>query len=61
MPPAEIWDAPAPGVQPRNVYFELVPKALLRGIVVEGEVLGATEAATLARERPLPEELAAAP
>jgi len=59
MPPAEVWDAPAPGVQPRNVYFELVPMALLRGIVVEDGVLGATEAATLARERPLPEELAA--
>ena len=61
MPPAEIWDQPAPGVQPRNVYFELVPVGLLRGIVVEGEVLGPTESATLARERPLPEELAAAP
>jgi hypothetical protein len=35
--------------------------ALLRGIVVEGESLGPTEAATLARERPLPEELAAVP
>ena len=61
MPPGEVWDAPAPGVQPRNVYFELVPIGLLRGIVVEGESLGPTEAATLARERPLPEELAAAP
>jgi ribose 1,5-bisphosphate isomerase len=61
MPPAEVWDAPAPGVQPRNVYFELVPMPLLRGIVVEGESLGPTEAATLARERPLPEELAAVP
>jgi translation initiation factor 2B subunit (eIF-2B alpha/beta/delta family) len=61
MPPAEIWEAPAPGVQPRNVYFEIVPMGLLRGVVVEGEVLGPTEAATLARERALPEELAAAP
>jgi ribose 1,5-bisphosphate isomerase len=61
MPPAEVWDAPAPGVQPRNVYFELVPMPLLRGIVIEGEALGPTEAATLARERALPEELAAAP
>jgi translation initiation factor 2B subunit (eIF-2B alpha/beta/delta family) len=61
MPPAELWDSPAPGVQPRNVYFELVPMALVRGIVVEGEVLGPTEAATLARERPLPEALAGAP
>ena len=59
MPPEEVWDSPAPGVQPRNVYFELVPMALLRGIVVEDGVLGPTEAATLARERPLPEELAA--
>lgn len=61
MPPGEVWDAPAPGVQPRNVYFELVPIGLLRGIVVEGESLGPSEAATLARERPLPEELAGAP
>jgi translation initiation factor 2B subunit (eIF-2B alpha/beta/delta family) len=61
MPPDEVWDTPAPGVQPRNVYFELVPIGLLRGIVVEGESLGPSEAATLARERPLPEELAAAP
>ncbi|HEY2955907.1 MAG TPA: hypothetical protein VGK89_11735 [Candidatus Eisenbacteria bacterium] len=61
MPPGEVWDSPAPGVQPRNVYFELVPMALLRGIVVEDGVLGATEAATLARERPLPAELAGAP
>ena len=61
MPPAEIWEKPAPGVQPRNVYFEVVPMPLLRGVVVEGEVLGPTEAATLARERPLPDELAEAP
>lgn len=61
QPPAEVWDAPATGVRPRNVYFELVPLALFRGIVVEDGVLGLTESATLARERPLPEELAAAP
>ena len=58
MPAAEVWDAPAHGVQPRNVYFEAVPLALVRGVVVEGEVLGPTEAATVARERPLPAELA---
>jgi translation initiation factor eIF-2B subunit delta len=58
MPPGEVWDAPAPGVQPRNVYFELVPMGLLRGVVVEDAVLGPAEAATLARERALPEELA---
>jgi len=57
MPPDEIWDSPAPGVQARNVYFELVPLELLRGIVVEDAALGATEAAQLARERELPEEL----
>jgi hypothetical protein len=43
------------------VYFELVPIGLLRGIIVEGEALGPSEAATLARERPLPEDLAGAP
>lgn len=57
-PPGEVWETPAPGVRPRNVPFEMVPLALLRGIVLENEVIGATEAATLARERPLPEELA---
>lgn len=58
MAPAEVWDAPPAGVRPRNVYFELVPMALLRGIVVEDGALGASEASVLARERPLPEALA---
>jgi translation initiation factor 2B subunit (eIF-2B alpha/beta/delta family) len=61
QPAEEVWEAPALGVRPRNVYFESVPLALLRGVVVEDAVLGVTECATLARERPLPEELAAAP
>jgi translation initiation factor 2B subunit (eIF-2B alpha/beta/delta family) len=61
MAPEEIWEDPAPGVRPRNVYFELVPLDLLRGIVVEDGVIGASEAATLALERPLPPELAGAP
>lgn len=59
QPGAEVWDAPAAGVEARNVYFELVPLPLVRGIVVEDGVIGAGEAATLARERPLPDELAA--
>jgi translation initiation factor 2B subunit (eIF-2B alpha/beta/delta family) len=59
QPPAEIWEDPPEGVRPRNVYFEMVPMALLRGIVVEDGVLGASEAATVARERPLPESLLA--
>jgi translation initiation factor 2B subunit (eIF-2B alpha/beta/delta family) len=58
MPPEEVWDAPPDGVRPRNVYFELVPIQLLRGIVVEDAVLPPGEAAQLARERPLPKELA---
>jgi len=58
MPPAEVWKTPAEGVRPRNIYFEVVPLSLVRGVVVEDAVLGATEAATVARERPLPEELA---
>jgi translation initiation factor eIF-2B subunit delta len=58
MPPAEVWDKPAAGVQPRNVYFERVPLPLLRGVVVEDAVLPPGEAAALARERPLPGELA---
>ena len=56
-PPAELWDAPAEGVQARNIYSELVPLELLRGIAVEDAVLGITEAAQLARERELPGEL----
>ncbi len=60
LPPAEVWDAPAKGVQPRNVYFELVPLALLRGVVVEDEVLGASEVAIAAADRALPDALAAA-
>ena len=58
MPPAEVWDAPAEGVQPRNVYFERVPLPLLRGVIVEDAVLPPGETAALARERTLPGELA---
>ena len=58
MPPAEVWDTPAAGVRPRNIYFEVVPLSLVRGVVVEDSVLGATEAVTVARERALPDELA---
>lgn len=60
MPPTEVWKTPAAGVQPRNVYFELVPLALLRGVVVEDDVLGATEIAVAAADRALPDELAGA-
>ncbi len=58
MPAAEVWASPVAGVEPRNVYFELVPMPLLRGVVVEDGVLPPGEAAALARERPLPAELA---
>ena len=58
MPGSEIWDEPVRDVKPRNVYYEVVPLGLLRGVVVEDAVLGAAEAAQLARERALPEELA---
>jgi translation initiation factor 2B subunit (eIF-2B alpha/beta/delta family) len=60
MPPEEVWREPAPGVQPRNVYFELVPIELLRGVVVEDEVLGSSEVGVAARDRELPQELNAA-
>lgn len=60
MPPSEIWDAPPEGVRPRNVYFEMVPLSLLRGVVVEDGVLGVTECGVAARDRELPAELAAA-
>jgi len=61
MPPEEIWDTPAPGVRPRNVYFEMVPIALLRGVVVEDGVLGPAELGIAARDRELPSELASEP
>jgi translation initiation factor 2B subunit (eIF-2B alpha/beta/delta family) len=60
-PPAEVWDAPTAGVRPRNVHAEMVPLELLRGVVVEDGVLGPSEAATVARERPLPGPLEEAP
>ncbi len=60
MPPAEIWESPPAGVRPRNVYFELVPFGLLRGVVVEDAVLGPAEAAFAARDRELPPELSGA-
>ena len=59
QPAGEIWDAAPPLVRPRNVYFEMVPVSLLRGVVVEDGVLGATEIAVAARDRELPAELAA--
>jgi translation initiation factor 2B subunit (eIF-2B alpha/beta/delta family) len=58
MPPGEVWDKAPQGVRPRNVYFELVPIELMRGVVVEDAVLPPGEAAQLARERALPRELA---
>ena len=57
MSPTELWETPVEGVQARNIYSELVPLELLRGIAVEDMVLGITEAAQLARERELPGEL----
>lgn len=60
MPPEELWDAPPKDVRPRNVYFELVPHALLRGVVVEDTVLGQSECGIAARDRALPDALAAA-
>jgi translation initiation factor 2B subunit (eIF-2B alpha/beta/delta family) len=59
MPAEEVWDRPPAGVQARNVYFELVPLELLRGVVVENEVWASSEAATAARDRPLLDEIAA--
>ena len=59
MPAEEIWEDAPRGVRPRNVYFEMVPAPLLRGVVVEDSVLGATECAVAARDRALPAELAA--
>jgi translation initiation factor 2B subunit (eIF-2B alpha/beta/delta family) len=60
MPPAELWEAAPDGVRPRNVYFEMVALPLLRGVVVENDVLGASEVAVAVADRALPDELAAA-
>ena len=58
LDPALVWREPPPNVRPRNVGFELVPFELIRGVVVEDGVLGASEARIVALDRPLPEELA---
>jgi translation initiation factor 2B subunit (eIF-2B alpha/beta/delta family) len=60
MAPDELWDAAPSGVRPRNVYFEIVPTTLLRGVVVEDAVLGATELRVAVADRELPAELAGA-
>jgi translation initiation factor eIF-2B subunit delta len=60
MPAEEVWDEPPAGVRARNIYFESVPLALLRGVVVEDAVIGVAESVALARERALPDELASA-
>jgi translation initiation factor eIF-2B subunit delta len=59
MPPEELWAEPAAGVRPRNLYFELVPTTLLRGVVVEDGVLGPAELRVAVADRALPAELAA--
>jgi translation initiation factor eIF-2B subunit delta len=58
MPGSEVWDEPVHDVRPRNVYYEVVPLALMRGVVVEDAVLGPTEIVETARDRGLPKELA---
>jgi translation initiation factor 2B subunit (eIF-2B alpha/beta/delta family) len=57
-PPAEVWETPPAGVRPRSIRLELLPLELLRGVVVEDEVLGQAEVALLAQDRALPEALA---
>ncbi len=57
QPAAELWDAPPAGVRPRSVSFEMVPLALLRGVVVEDTVLGANEVGVTAADRAIPEAL----
>lgn len=61
MPPAELWENPPEGVRPRNIYFEMVPMGLIRGICTEDGVVGPSEAVLVAQDRALPEELAASP
>jgi translation initiation factor 2B subunit (eIF-2B alpha/beta/delta family) len=60
MDGAEVWDSPPEGVTPKNVYFELVPLALVRAVVVEDGVLPPGEAGQVAREAVLPPELKSA-
>lgn len=61
MPPAELWENPPMGVRPRNIYFEMVPMKLLRGICTEDGVVGPSEAVLVAQDRALPDELAESP
>jgi translation initiation factor 2B subunit (eIF-2B alpha/beta/delta family) len=61
QPPGEVWDTPPALVRPRNFYFEIVPHALLQGVVVEDGVVGPAEAKIVASDRALPDDLAAAP
>jgi translation initiation factor 2B subunit (eIF-2B alpha/beta/delta family) len=61
QPASEVWDTPPALARPRNFYFEIVPLALLQGVVVEGDVIGPTEAKIIAVDRALPDELATAP
>ena len=60
MAPAELWGGAPEGVRPRNVYFEIVPITLLRGVVVEDSVLGVGELRVAVADRELPAELAGA-
>ncbi len=61
MPPSEIWDSPPQGVRPRNIYFEMVPMKLVRGICTEDGVVGASEALLVVQDRALPDELESPP
>ena len=38
---AEIWDAPPPGIEVRNPYFESIPLELVTAVITDGGVLGA--------------------
>ncbi len=39
-PPAEIWEAPPPGVAVRNPYFESIPLDLVAALVTDAGVVG---------------------
>ncbi|MEO5988450.1 MAG: hypothetical protein ABIU54_06605 [Candidatus Eisenbacteria bacterium] len=61
MPAAELWEAAPQGVRPRNIYFEMVPIKLVRGICTEDGVVGPSEAVLVAQDRALPDELESPP
>lgn len=57
--PVEVWEDPPAGVSVRNLNFEQVPLALVRGVVTEDGVLPPGEAGAACSQVEIPEGLKA--